>query len=194
MSHLRTSLISVLIFSFIGCSKNKETNPGTANVNNVKVYPKKHWWTPWRKSREQLKEEEKERAKLIAEKKEKLTKDLATADQLLDKWVAKLIEGKTNGNGFIHHDGLTELDPWGNLIKVDYEQINLKEWLIVQSFGPDGKEDTNDDLIKREYTMNYAGVLEGLDNTGKLVLFGICALFIFTVFLKVFLSRRKRKI
>tara|TARA_Y100000034_G_scaffold103692_1_gene129564 strand:+ start:34501 stop:35253 length:753 start_codon:yes stop_codon:yes gene_type:complete len=190
MFNFRTALIlisTITMLTLSGCGDKTEKsniNSGTANVNNVEVHPDKHWYTPWRKSEEEWKEEDDERERLIAENKEKLKNELIAADKILDTWVTKLDEQRVKGEGFIHHEGRTELDPWGNLIKVGYHQVNLKEWMTIRSLGPDGRQATEDDMVRKKYALNYPGIFDGLDGTGKLVLFwlssGVVAFFLFS--------------
>jgi hypothetical protein len=159
-----------------GCGgKTEPVNNGTANVNKAEVHPDKHWYTPWRKSKEEWQNEDEEKARIVAENKERLKNELATADTLLDTWSAKLDEQQNKGNGFVHHEGRTELDPWGNLLKVEYYQVNLKEFMTIRSLGPDGQDGTEDDLVRKKYAMNYPGMFDGLDGTGTLVLIWICS-------------------
>lgn len=176
MSNLRIVFICICI-TVLGCSTNSEntnTNSGTANVNKVTVHAKKHWYTPWRKSEEEWKAEEEEKAKIIAEQKARLKEELAAADGQLDMWVTKL-DKRVKGEGFIHHEGTTELDPWGNLLEVKYYQVNLKEFMEIRSFGPDGQQETEDDLVRKKHAVNFPGMFDGLDGTGKLVLFWVCS-------------------
>ena len=166
---------------FVGCGK-EEANNGTANVNKAEVHAKKHWYTPWRKSEEEWKTEEEEKAKIIADNKARLKQELAIVDNQLYAWTTKLnIARHGKGEGFIHHEGRTELDPWGNLLKIEYYQVNLKEFMVIRSLGPDGKHGTEDDLVRKKHAMNYPGVFDGLDGTGKLVLFWlVCGLVAFS--------------
>ena len=172
MLNARVAIILALCLS--GCGgKTEPVNNGTANVNKANVPAEKHWYTPWRQSKEERKVEAEEKARIVAENKERLKNELAAADSLLDTWSNKLDERQNKGEGFLHHEGRTELDPWGNLLTVEYHQINLKEFMTLRSLGPDGQERTEDDLVRKKYAMNYPGIFEGLNGTGKLVLFWI---------------------
>lgn len=176
MFNTRVATVIILIVSFSGCGKKSEpVNSGTANVNMAEVPPEKHWYTPWRKSKEEIKKEETTYAEMVAAAKAKLEAELASADVLLDKWAEKLDDRQNKGEGFLHHEGRTELDPWGNLLEVKYHQVNLKEFMTLRSLGPDGKEGTKDDLVRKKYAMNYPGMFDGLDGTGTLVLVWICS-------------------
>ena len=165
---------------FVGCGEKTEPVAVTPDVK-TEIHRDKHWYTPWRKSEEEWQAIEEEKARTVIENKERLV----IADALLDVWSAKLDEQQNKGNGFVHHEGITELDPWGNMLRVEYHQVNLKEFMTVRSLGPDGQQGTEDDLVRKKYAMNYPGMFKGLNWIGILVLIwmflGIISLLLFLV-------------
>ena len=101
-------------------------------------------------------EEEKE-----AEKKQTIS-DLKSADDQITQWVLKLEKEKDSSNCFIHHEGLTEEDPWGNFIEVSYSETETSETLKIISKGPDGLSGTKDDLIRTRETQKKLNPLTSL--------------------------------
>lgn len=117
---------------------------------------------------EVLAEKEKEQAALNAQRERELQK-LKDGDALVARWAEK-IESSTTGNGFKRTEGLTEVDPWGHPIKVEYRQEWFKEIATIRSSGPDEKFDTQDDLVRTRTTSNILGVLDGISGFGWLVI------------------------
>lgn len=74
-------------------------------------------------------------AEEIAAKREAREQQLKEADFLVQKWADKL---QTNSSGgFVHHEGLTDVDPWGQQLRIDYKQDWFNEVATVRSAGPD---------------------------------------------------------
>lgn len=94
------------------------------------------------------------------EQKEETARKIKEADQLVQKW-ADSVEPSSSG-GFIHREGITEMDPWGNFIKLSYQQDWFNEIATIRSAGPDGKFNTADDLMRERSTSNSWGVLRGV--------------------------------
>jgi hypothetical protein len=86
------------------------------------------------------------------EDKEKVALQCRQADDLVAKWTENLSSKGPQNNGFIQHEGITEPDPWGNFIKVNYKQEGFTEILTVASCGPDGVYNTNDDIVRHRST------------------------------------------
>jgi hypothetical protein len=172
---------------------------GEAEVE-AEVQPEKKWYTPWRKSeaeqkakaedearivaeeKARIEHEAEEKALVAAENKARLEHELVVANELLDEWLTKLGDKQSRGNGFVHHEGRTELDPWGNLLQFEYTQVNLKEFIILRSLGPDGQLDTEDDLVRKNHATNYSGMFKGLNRKGAIALFcSVCSILVIIV-------------
>jgi len=97
--------------------------------------------------------------RLVEEKKQK-EQQLKEADSLVQKWADQL--SVSAGNGFSRQEGLLELDPWGNSLRIDYRQEWFEEVMVVRSSGPDGKYDTVDDLVRTRRASNPGGILSGI--------------------------------
>lgn len=96
------------------------------------------------------------------QKQDRLVKT-ATADELVNTFANELGEKKSkSGGGFAHHEGLTPADPWGNRLKVTYEQVWSTEILTVRSAGPDQRFDNTDDLVRVKETSNFGSILSGI--------------------------------
>lgn len=96
------------------------------------------------------------------QKQERLVKT-AAADELVNTFANELGEKKSkSGGGFAHHQGLTPADPWGNRLKVTYDQVWATETLTVRSAGPDQRFDNDDDLVRVKETSNFGGILSGI--------------------------------
>ena len=89
---------------------------------------------------------------------DQLQKQLKDADVLVQRCADEL----QNSDGSFKKETSPVLDPWGNVIKVDYKQDWFTEIATVSSAGPDGKFDTADDLKRVRSTSNPAGVFNGL--------------------------------
>jgi hypothetical protein len=95
-----------------------------------------------------------------AEQKEEAARKLKQADQLVEKW-AGTVEPSGSG-GFVRREGITEMDPWGNYIRIRFHQKWFQEIAIIQSAGPDGVFDNDDDLLRQRSTGNVWGILGGI--------------------------------
>lgn len=96
------------------------------------------------------------------QKQERLVKT-ASADELVNTFANDLGGKKAkSGGGFAHHEGVTPADPWGNRLKVTYEQVWTKEILTVRSAGPDQRFDNDDDLVRVKETGNFGSLLSGI--------------------------------
>jgi hypothetical protein len=51
---------------------------------------------------------------------------------------------------------LPERDPWGRPIRYKYERGGIKEILKILSNGPDGKENTRDDIIETRQSVRHS--------------------------------------
>lgn len=92
---------------------------------------------------------------------EENNRKLKTADELVEKWAGKL--QPASGGDFVRHEGLTEADPWGRYLQVEYSQDYFTEVMVVRSAGPDGSFGTADDLVRQRTRSNFFGVWRGLD-------------------------------
>lgn len=99
--------------------------------------------------------EEERRAREDAQKR------LREADVLVHNFTERIAQPDSSG-GFKHYEGLTEADPWGNNLKVDYKQDGISETITVRSAGPDSNFDTQDDLVRTRTTSNFWGFHRGL--------------------------------
>lgn len=115
------------------------------------------------RAEEKKKELEEQKKKELEEKKLK-EQQLKDADALVHS-TAESLAAKADG-GFPRHEGLTELDPWGNQLKIDYRQEWFEEIMVVRSAGPDGKFNTADDLTRTRKTSHASGILQGISTFG----------------------------
>jgi len=90
----------------------------------------------------------------------KKRQDIKDADALVHSWAEKMT--KSEEGGFVKPEGLTDLDPWNNQIKIDYHQEWTQEVVIISSAGPDGYFGTKDDLMRKRTASNPSGLLKGL--------------------------------
>ena len=59
-------------------------------------------------------------------------------------------------SAFVNHGMTIERDPWGNRITFDLQRVENDFVLTVRSDGPDGKTETDDDIIaKRSYPIGH---------------------------------------
>lgn len=80
--------------------------------------------------------------------------------QQADAQVARLAEtaGATAGR----FEGLTEADPWGTQLRVEYSQDWTMDKIIARSAGPDRTFESGDDLIRTRERTNVGGILRGV--------------------------------
>jgi hypothetical protein len=90
---------------------------------------------------------------------EQLQKQMKDADLMVQRYADELPQ---NPDGGFKKETSPVLDPWGNVIKVDYTQDWFTEIATISSAGPDGKFDTTDDLKRVRTASNPAGVFNGL--------------------------------
>lgn len=95
---------------------------------------------------------------------------LKDGDALVAKWADQIQETATKNFGFEQIEGLTEFDPWGQNIKITYHQEWFNELATIQSAGPDGLFNTDDDLIRIRTAKNPSGIFEGMSTIGWVVL------------------------
>lgn len=93
--------------------------------------------------------------------KEETLKKMKDTDILLTEYLAKVAIVSPSG-GFVHHEGLTEVDSWGNFLLIEYSQSNFNQILVLRSAGPDGVFHTRDDLVRHSSTPNAWNVMAGL--------------------------------
>lgn len=105
----------------------------------------------------------------VAAQKEREQQQLKDADALVSKWADKVAADATDG-GFKKAEGLTEIDPWGQPIKVTYQQEWFKEIATIRCAGPDGRYDTTDDLTRTRTSSNTMGVFSGVSPLGWIVI------------------------
>lgn len=109
--------------------------------------------------------------KETAQEKEERLQKMLDADKQVNDLAAQLTEMTSPSGGFVHHQGLAPVDPWGNWLKITYAQVWSKELLTVRSAGPDQRMDSDDDLVRVMETSNLAGIVSGIP-TGCIVLAG----------------------
>ena len=111
--------------------------------------------------------------------KEKQKKDFVeknkSTDELVSEWAEKLSQNVISDGGFVPHEGLTDVDAWGNYIKVFYYQENFYSVLKVVSAGNDEKFNTDDDLFRIKYRPNPLMVFSGLNPLGWTILVWIAS-------------------
>lgn len=94
--------------------------------------------------------------------KKQAEENLKAADILVLKWATEVEK-----NGSQHHvEGLTDLDPWGSPITVQYRQEWFKEVATIRSNGPDKKPNTEDDLVRTRTYSNPSGIMGGISGFG----------------------------
>jgi hypothetical protein len=93
---------------------------------------------------------------------EEAQKRLKDADALVLSFTERVAQQTDPSGGFKHHEGLTESDPWGTNLKVDYRQEGTSEIVTVRSAGPDTRFDTQDDLVRTRMVSNFWGFHRGL--------------------------------
>lgn len=119
-------------------------------------------------------------------------KRIKTADSMVQSWTEDLHSKVDSNGGYTHHEGVTEADPWGKFLKVDYHQDVWHEVLTVTSAGPDQRFGTSDDLSRERKVMNLMGIFYGV-STGVLVFIGWFALAIFSFLLFVMIESKRKK-
>lgn len=115
-------------------------------------------------------EYEAQQAKIAAEQKaaqeraerERREADLKVADALVQKWADTAQQKASESGGFEQVEGLTDLDPWGNPVTVEYTQHWFNEVCTVRSNGPDGQPRTADDLLRVRKASNPLGLWSGM--------------------------------
>jgi hypothetical protein len=146
----------------VGCSKIKEAGK-MVGIENVSITP-----SVVETAEERAAKEKAEQERIEKEKQDAITR-LKNGDILVQQWTDKLADKQPNG-GFLHHEGLLDADPWGNMIKVEYSQKWFEEIMVVTSAGPDGKFGTQDDLSRTRIVPNPGGILDGISKTGWAVI------------------------
>lgn len=173
--------IPFLIF-LAGCSTEisvkttkTETPADATKPEQTEEKKSSHWdvlntskdWVVSQFSSKPLTDEEKKTAeeKRVQAEQEKVN-NIKSSDELVATWTNRLGETKTLNSGFVHHEGLTETDAFGNFIKVQYEQDGFYEKLVVTSAGPDGKFGTADDLSRNRFSQKPFAFYNGLGFVG----------------------------
>ena len=173
---MRTAVL-IAIFTLVGCSKIKKAGDYVGITSETPAS------APAETPEERAARERAEHEAAIAR--------LRDGDLLVQQWTDHLAE-KQSGGGFKHHEGLTDPDPWGEMIKVEYKQKWFTEHLTVTSAGPDQKFGTADDLVRTRAVNNPAGIVDGVSTFGWVCVawvgFGVMAL----VFATALNTRRNR--
>jgi len=99
-------------------------------------------------------------------------KQLREADETIAGWT-ELLNREQPGGGFERHEGITDLDPWGNRIRVSYEQRFVNEVMTIDSAGPDGEFGNEDDL-RRTRTLFHPRNLAASDSGMLLIIWVGC--------------------
>jgi hypothetical protein len=108
------------------------------------------------------KEREQQEKELAAQK-------LKDADALVAKWADKVQENPQRV------EGLTDIDPWGQPIKVNYHQEWFTQIASISSAGPDATFSTSDDLVRTRKSTNVLGIANGDSPLALfLLIWGVC--------------------
>lgn len=142
------------------------------------------------KLEEEKKRLEEEKQRLAEEKKRFKEQQLRDADALVQE-MAEHLQKNATSKGFTRIEGATELDPWGNALRIDYSQDWFDEIATIRSAGPDGKMDTFDDIIRTKKTSNVNGILHGMGWIAWLVLIWL-ATGIFAILFSVGIANHRR--
>jgi hypothetical protein len=124
------------------------------------------------------------------EERQKRAEQMKAADELVARWAERLKPAASGG--FERHQGLTETDPWGNYIRISFDQEWFTEVATVRSAGPDGKFETTDDLTRTRQTSNAWGILSGI-STGAYVIVGWLLAGVLSVLLSAGLESKRRR-
>lgn len=138
---MRFFIISLLsMFIFVGCDKTDQaTSDGATESTNL--FKKVKEFTGWEKSEEE---------------KQADIENVKIADEIVSVWTAKLEKELDDNEAFIKYEGVTEVDPWGQFIAVEYSKEGSEETMVVASAGPDESFGTNDDITRTRKTTNQA--------------------------------------
>jgi hypothetical protein len=144
-----------------GCDVRNKIGLGPTTSDEVAIVEKEDKEKKLEEDRKRLEEEkqrlEEDRKRLEEEKRRHKEQQLKDADLLMQKTTEQLQTTATS-DGFIRQDGLNELDPWGNPLKIDFQQEWFDEIATIRSAGPDGKMNTTDDLLRRQNLQKRAEV------------------------------------
>jgi len=160
----------------IGCSKSTETvAEAQVSVQTEPTMLQRFFGGPTKEEiatqQELLAQQQELHAQQLKAKQELQAQQLKDGDALVAKWADKIQETATKDSfGYERMEGLTEADPWGQQIKVNYRQEWFKEIATIQSAGPDGVFGNTDDLIRTRSAKNPAGIIEGISSLGWVVL------------------------
>ena len=138
-------------------------------------------------------EEKKAEAEAAAAAQRKKVEDIKVTDDLVANWTSRLEVDKTSTGGFEKHEGLTEADPWGNFLKVEYDQDGAEEVMTVSSAGPDGTFGTEDDIKRTRTTDNYYGLFGEYSWVLWIVGVWLVAAFLAFIFSSVLEGYRQRR-
>lgn len=78
-----------------------------------------------------------------------LVQNNTTANDQCQEWLDILSIKVDDNNRYVRYRGGTEDDPWGNPIEVIYNDEGDQDTIIVKSKGPDQKDMTDDDIVKK---------------------------------------------
>ncbi len=192
---MRTAAL-IAVLALVGCSKVKKAGE-YVGITPDPPAPTAPAETPEEKvAREKIEREAKiaaekaEKERIVNEKKNAVAA-LKEGDALVQEWADKLGEKQPNG-GFRHHEGITEQDPWGNLLKVEYQQKWFTEYLTVTSAGPDSKYGTPDDLVRTRSVSNPGGIGDGISTFGWVMIVWLGSAALSVWFSSSLISRHNR--
>ena len=161
----------LLCICFAGCSESHR--PAVKITIGQKKSAPKTWMERFGiggPSKEEIAAQKELEAQQLKEQQELAVQQLKDADVLVAKWTDIIQETATkDAFGFKKMEGLTEADPWGNQIKVNYHQVWFDEIATIQSAGPDGIYGNNDDLTRTRSAKNPAGLFQGISTFGWVV-------------------------
>jgi hypothetical protein len=175
-------LFALLMLIIVGCDTKVSVS---TNIDEKKVGEASKWtivqssknWISKQFKSTPVTEEEKQAAEeaLIKLEQEKIA-NIKTSDELVSSWTNRLSENQTLNEGFVHHEGLTEVDGWGNFIKVVYAQDGFYEKMRIVSSGPDGEFGTEDDLARERTSQKPFSFIQGLGFVGWCVFLWIISI------------------
>lgn len=184
----------VLVFC-LGCSQSSKEELSLSEEPKTGFFSSASKWVSNKfKSEEEIKKEKAEEEEKEKIKREEAINKYKISDDLVSIWIEKLDQKKSpNGNGYLKHEGLTEVDAWGNFIKVEYKQDVFYENLIVTSLGSDGIINTNDDLVRTRQAQNPLAFYKGIGVGGWFVFAWVVSIPLSLGLLTIKLGSSKRK-
>lgn len=149
----RALVLALMIISLPGCGGCKREQP-TWVERQVGLQPSEEEQAAARRRAE---EDKAEAARLERERVEQEAKQRLEADH----FVQEVADSLKDGSGIKEPEGLV-LDPFGKPLRFTSTQTWFARQIEVRSSGPDGKFDTEDDLVRVRSGMNPTGIFSGV--------------------------------